>query len=517
MANIFNKWVDNRIEKVLDAKNLNVSEGMNIMMDEDYLMRQNKAFYMADTPELLRFFATNRPKNQIGTNNLFYRVVNGNIPVLHYPLANIITKTMVNLLFNHNPIIEVKSKSKKRSKELTDKLDNILEENNFSELLQKAAEYESYSGAVAFKPILDSEFSDNPILMIYPKEDVDVVKKYDRITEIIFKDYYEVEKDRYVLYTICGMGYIDYALYKINSGNKLKEVSLATLPETAELKRLNFYNNDGTPYNKLMAVYKENKADGRSDYYNLTDDFAAIDEIYSNMINFIRKSKIKTYLPENTLKFDVNGGRKIIPNDYDTDNIILYDSNPEGTKQDVVRDTIDINASIQGYKDAFNNVLLNALSTAGLSPCSVGLDMAGANSSGLALNIRERVSLRTRSEKIKRWKASLEQLSALLLSLSDFTSAQEGLFINEMDEPIEVSFQEYESPTYSEQVTVLSDALNNNLIDLESALKLLYPDKEDKEIELMMIAIEGQLPDEEDIVNEELNNNEKDPEMDENN
>lgn len=511
MANLFNKWVDNRIEKALNAKNLNISEGVNIMIDEEYVKARNKVFYEADTPELLRFFKTKRPKNQMGSNNLFYNVVNGNTPVVHYPLANIITKTMVNLVFNHDPQITVNSKSKKRSKELTDKLNKIYDENNFSDLLQRAAEYESYSGAVAFKPILDSNFSDLPILMIYPKEDVEVVKKYDRVTEILFKDYYEKEKDHYILYTICGKGYIDYKLYKVN-GNKPKEVSLDELEETEGLKRLDFFNNDGTPYEGLMAVYKENKAGGKSDYHNLTDDFAAIDEIYSNMINFIRKSKIKTYLPENTLEFNANTGKKVIPNEYDTDNIILYDSNPEGTKQEIQRDIVDVNASVQGYKDAFNNVLLNALSTAGLSPCSVGLDLAGANSSGLALNIRERVSLRTRSEKIKRWKASLEELSALLLSLTDFTSSQEGLFINEFDEPIEVTFQEYESPTYSEQVTVLSEALNNNLIDLESALRILYPEKDDKAIELMMVTIEGQLPDEEDIVDKELETEDNDEE-----
>jgi len=496
--NIFTRWVDNRIEKALEDRNLNIDPLMTISIDEDYEKKRNKIFYKADSAELLRWFKTHRPKNMIVPTNYFYRCDLNNLPVMHYPLANMITKAMVSLIFEEEPKIT-------SNNEKLDKLiDEIYQENGGIELFQKGAELESYSGAVAFKPIIDPEFSQYPILIPYPKEDIEVIKKYDRLTEIIFKDYYEKNGIDYVLCTICGKGYIDYKLFSLN-GNKKTEKSLEILDETSDLKPLKFYSNDGRPYNKIMAVYKENRNNALSDYHNLTDDFAALDEIYSNMINYIRKSKIKTYLPENTLYQDPKSGKNIIPNDYDNDNIILYDSNPEGTEQKVSRDIVDIGNSIQGYQSAFNNVLLNALMTVGLSPATLGLDISGANSSALALNIRERTSLRTRSEKIKRWKKTLKELTSFLLSLSSLTYIGEKVYIDDFDvELFNIEIPEYEAPTYDQKVQTYSVAIQNNLIDLETALTSLYPDKDETEINIMIANIEGRFPDEEDIIDKEL-------------
>lgn len=503
ISGYINKVVDKRLNQLINGD----INGGSILFDKNYSLEQNKVLYRGDTSEILRWYKTHRPRNAMYTTNLFWRVVTGNAPIQHYPLANIITKTMVNLLFSDNPRVEALSGNLARDKKLNATLDDILKENEFGDLLQRSVELESYSGVVAYKFVMDPDFSDNPIIQAYPKEDIEVIKQYDRLSEIIFKDYYEVKDNKYVLWTICGRGYIDYKLFR--DGKKLEEVSVDTLDETRGLSRLEIMNSDGTPYKDILAIYKENKAGGLSDYNNLYDDFAALDEIYSNMIDFIRKSRIKTYIPETLLDQDVQTGKRSQRNEYDSSDIVLHDSNPAGTTQEVKRDIVDINNSIQGYKDAFNNTLLNALSTAGLSPCSIGLDIAGANSSALALNIRERVSLRTRSEKQKRWTEALEKLAKLLLSLSGAKVVEGKMYLNTYDKDIKVTFPEYETPSFSEQVATLSQALDANLIDLESALKMLYPDKSDEEIELMRFMIEGQLPDEEEIVNRELEKEEE--------
>lgn len=503
ISGYINKVVDKRIQDLIDGNATGT-----ILFDKDFYLEQNKVLYKGDTSEILRFYKTHRPKNQLYTTNLFWRVVTGNLPIQHYPLANIITKTMVNLLFSDNPRIEALSGNMSKDKKLNATLDDILNENNFGDLLQRSVELESYSGIVAFKFVMDPDFSDLPIIQAYPKEDVEVIRQYDRVSEVVFKDYYEAKDNDYILWTICGRGYIDYKLFK--DGKKLEEVSVDTLDETRGLSRLELMNKDGTPYKDILAVYKENKAGGMSDYNNLYDDFAALDEIYSNMVDFIRKSRIKTYIPETLLDQDVKTGRRSQRNEYDSSEIVLHDSNPAGTTQEVKRDIVDINNSIQGYKDAFNNTLLNALSTAGLSPCSIGLDISGANSSALALNIRERVSLRTRAEKQKRWSEALEKLAKILLSLSGAKVVEGKMYLETYDKDIKVTFPEYETPSFQEQVASLSQALDANLIDLESALKMLYPDKSEEEIELMRIMIEGQLPDEEEIVNKELDKEEED-------
>lgn len=501
MANIFNRWVDGRIEKALEERNLNIDPLMTISFDEDYEKIMNKVFYKGNTEELLRWFKMHRPKNMLVPTNYFYRCTLNNLPVMHYPLASMITKTMVNLLFEEDP--EITTDDEK----INDLINDIYAENGGIELFQKGAELESYSGAVAFKPIIDKEFSEYPILIPYPKEDIEVIKKYDKLTEIVFKDYYQKDGKDYVLCTICGKGYIDYKLFIVNGGKK-NEVPLSTIEDLSNLKPLEFFTN-GSKYNKIMAIYKENRPGAKSDYHNLTDDFAALDEIYSNMINYIRKSKIKSYIPENVLYQDPRSGKPVIPNDYDMDNIILHDSNPEGTEQKVARDIIDIGSSIQGYQSAFNNVLLNALMTVGLSPATMGLDISGANSSALALNIRERASLRTRGEKIKKWKETLKEMSAFLLALSSISYDGEKAYIAEFDKELfNIEIPEYEAPTYDQKVQTYSVAIQNNLVDLETALTSLYPDKSEEEIALMIAHIEGRFPDEQDIIENELKNDE---------
>lgn len=499
---ILSKYVDKRIDNYFTDRSIDFHSGLPVIYDKDYIQDCYKLYYnTTDTSQLLYFFKTHYPHYSYFPTNPFYRIADSKMPIIHYPLANLISKTMVNLLFSDIPKISASNDT------YSNTLQQILDDNDFDSLLSTAAEYESYSGAVAFKPVLDPTMSNHVILQVYPKEDVDVIKKYGRVTEIIFKDYYSSGKEKYILYTICGKGYIDYHLKKENNKAVLQDVSIDALPETKGLHKVNFYNTDGTPYDRLTAIYKENKADAKSDYANILDDFASLDEVYSCLINFIRRSKIKTYLPENTLKQDPTTGDKIIPTDYDTDNVILYDNNPEGTEQKIQRDIVDINNSIQGYISSFNNILLNALMTTGLSPATVGLDISGANASAEAINIRERASLRTRSEKLHRWKRALTDLSILCLDFDNITISQGNIYVSEYNDDINIEFAEYESPSFDRQVESLGTALDHNLIDLHTALSLLYPKKTVEEINTMERNINSQFPDTEDIENNEIYSN----------
>lgn len=495
---LISNYVDGRIGKYLNARAIDFHHGLPVILDKDYIEDCYRIFYEAeDTSQLAYFFRTRYPHFQYIPTNNFYRVADSRMPLLHYPLATLITKTMTNLLFSDDPDISADSDAD------TDRLNSILDDNDFPQLLNKACEYESYSGAVGFKPVLDPSVSEHVILQAYPKESMDVIEKYGRPTEIIFKDYYEKDGSKYILYTICGIGYIDYRLKSDRSGNET-DVPLTDLEETSDLRRIDIFNPDGTKYDKITAVYKENKTGAKSDYANILDDFCALDEVYSCLINFIRRSKIKTYLPENALKQDIRTGDKIIPNDYDTDNIILYDSNPEGTDQKIQRDIVDINNSVQGYITSFNNILLNALMTTGLSPASVGLDISGANASAEAINIRERSSLRTRSEKLKRWDKALRDLGMLCLNFDGMKGSNGKAYANGYDGGIHVQFAEYESPSFDQQVNSLGNALDHQLIDLNTALTMLYPKKTPDEIQAMQDAIEKQFPDADDIVDSEL-------------
>lgn len=491
-------YIDKRVANFFENIDLKQKITGKIYNDELYELQENRIWYKANKDTLLRFYKTTRRVNQLYQIQDFYRLTPGNIPIQHYPLADMITKTMVNLVFSEKPTIAFETGNQQRDEELNKILEEIYDDNNISSLIQQAAELESYSGAVAFKPILDPDFSDYPIIMAYPKEDFEVVKKYNRIQAIIFKDYYKKEKQEYVLYTECGIGYITYKLYKMNkNGNEgTEEVPLSTLPETKGLKPLTFRTSDGKPLRQLLAVYKENKTNATSDYSGIIDDFQALDEIYTNMVNYIRKSKVKVYMPENMCKKNEKG-ETIVPSDYDSDYTILYDNNPEGLQQEAKRDVIDIHNTIVGYTEAFNEVLKHAVLNTGLSLSSIGYDISGANASGEALAIREKVSMRTRSEKIHRWDEALQALTRLVVALQTYNVVGDDIHIENMfDYNVLVSFAEYEEPTFDAVVESLAAAKEAGLIDLETALHRLWDDEySEEEIAIMKVNIENEIPD----------------------
>ena len=177
---LIQNYIDKRVANFFDNMDLKTNITGKIYNDELYELQENKIWYKANKDTLLRFYKTTRRVNQLYPIQDFYRLAPGNIPIQHYPLADMITKTMVNLIFSEKPEITIETGNQKTDKKLNQLLEEIYKDNKLSSLLQEAAELESYSGAVAFKPILDPDFSEYPILMAYPKEDIVIEKKYNR-------------------------------------------------------------------------------------------------------------------------------------------------------------------------------------------------------------------------------------------------------------------------------------------------------------------------------------------------
>lgn len=508
--------------------------------DLDYEKAENKAWYLASSGmELLRFYQFNYGRDRLPLRaNQFYYVAFKNIlqdesesnkikmVPIHVDLATQISKTMCKLVFPDRPIISINidETTNKQEKEQEKLLDAILTDNKFDTWIQDAAEKLSYSGAIAIKFNIDKTESEYPIMEAYPKEDFDVKFKYgNRLEAIAFKDYYKGDdKKDYCLYSVYGKGYIDYKLYQVTRKYAIKkEVPLSTLEQTKHLKTIKFYNKDGSEYNKILAVYMENKTGARSDYSGCIDEFMTLDEIRSNLVRFLRSSKVKTYIHDNLL-VQTEDGQVKIPDDYDIDTVIIRDSNPNWTQEDMKRDIVDINNTIQGYKSAYEDILLQVLTGVGLSPATMGFDISGANSSGLALEIRERTTLHTREDRLQRWKQCLTDMSRLLLTyygmivLADSTSYIVPEDTDKLD--FSIIFAEYGRST-TELVDDLVKRLDAQLIDIRTAYQMLYPElTEDERLEMIELAssllpenIEPEVPeDDSDLDIQENNMDEED-------
>ena len=391
------------------------------------------------------------------------------------------------------PEISITTGNVSRDTALNEQLQEIFKSNDALALLQNSAQMESYSGAVAFKFVLDPTFSDYPILIPYAKEDIEISKKYGKILEIVFKDYYKKDGDRtYTLCSVYGRGYIEYKLYEGE-----KEVPLNTIQETKDLENLVVYDSTGKKSNKLLAVYKENKLGARSDFEGCKDDFCAYDEVYTMMMDLIEKGHIMEYIPESLLEKDIKTDTAIVPNVWDRNVVVLRDTNYQDNKEEAKRDIPDISNTITAMKESMNSILTNCLLTAGISPSTVGLDIAGANSSGLALSIREKASIRTREAKITLWTSTLKEIAELLLSYANMKVQGKSIYLAEETNNVYVKFTEYEAfDKLNDLTNVLGNALDNHLMDLDTALSIMnreFYNMDPEDIEIMKMNIEGEL------------------------
>lgn len=498
------------------------------MRDKTFQLSENKAWYEASTGlELARFYKTIKPRDSLPFRyNHFYQIafkdVNSddtirNVPKIfpvHVDFAQQIPKVMSKLVFPKRPSISVRTGNESTDKELQKMLDKMLDENKIELLLNEAAEKLSYSGAIAFRFNLDNMESDYPILEVYPKEDIEIYKRYgNRIDAVIFKNYYRDKTKRYLLYTIYGKGFIDYRLYQTSRdwNNLKKEVELSSLEATKNLKPIQFINSDGTPSNKILAVYMENKVGAKSDYNGMIDEFVSLDEIRSNLILFLRTAKIKQYIHSNLLQ-ENEDGKQLVPDSYDTDTIVVRDSNPNWTESEIKRDIPDIANSVQGYKIAFEDILLQCLTSLGLSPATMGYDLAGANSSALALNIRERMTLHTRESKLQSWTVCLQEIVKMLFVYAFMMQKSDKYVVPDVDyiDSI-ITFAEY-GRDETELVDDLIKRLDAQLIDIYSAYEELYPDKTEEERKAMIELALNLIPEIPEVSNEDYTGEPKETE-----
>jgi hypothetical protein len=255
-------------------------------------------------------------------------------------------------------------------------------------MLQQSAQLQSYSGGVALKLNVDYTLADTPLISAYPREQYKEYKKYG---QTVYIDFYDEYPNNYKLVTRYGRGYITYKLYEGK-----REVVITSIEETKDLKDIVFLDQNGALLNVIFAINIPNRSNNRSDYEGLISSFHALDESYSNMVNYLRKTKPHTFISEDIAPKDAYGKAK--PLNYFDNNITILDSTPEGTNTSIERDVVDI--KVDGYKQSFMAIREAILMSVGLSPSTLGIDGAGANASGEALNIRERASGRSRSEKL---------------------------------------------------------------------------------------------------------------------
>lgn len=443
--------------------------GFITMKEAEYKL--NELYFKANLPELLAFYRVEYPKvmsnpiNQYRTPTFYelapigynrqnekYSEVN-NFTIYHTPFAYTLSKKLTELIFAKAPSVTTQNMTKE-DKEFLEESNKF---NTLPELLMSAGMTESWSGQVAFKVIVDQEFSEYPIIQEYSFNDIIVNTKYNKLVSVIFKDVYEHDNQKYVLFSEYGYGYINYRLIDGDNNDK----PLGTIPELSGLRDLKF----NTPI--MLAVVKKNNGLGQSDYYGLFDDFQAIDEIYSKKMNFIRKVNVKIPKSEKHLVKDEEGNR-LIKSTYDTD-YELYGE--DGTAADLPRVQIpEIDRTINGYNNALEKAYALVASQIGLSRATLlDQDSSGANTSAAAIKVRRINDFKARQNKVLGWDEALTKLFNIQLALKDVKLRGNYLEMNHVDHEYNITFYDSANPQFSDITDEETELLKSDLTDLKSS------------------------------------------------
>lgn len=433
--------------------NFMIQEGMNYEANAF----KNMIWYRGDSYELNQLY-----KQMANYNYSFW----GSVPTvgleirkIHTGLPKIIVNQLVNIVLTDLNIIEFKEVAK------NDLWKDIVKENKFNKLLERATREALVVGDGAFKISFDSNVSELPILEFYSGEKIDIVYDRGRVKEIVFQTNYTVSKTVYTLYETYGFGYVTYKLFRGDS-----EVNLNSIPQTENLMDVTFDKSFcmAVPY----MIYESDKWEGRgqSIFDSKCDNFDSLDETWSQWIDALRAGRAKTYIPEDLLPRNPNTGELLKPSYFDNRYIQTDKCMKENVAStiDTEQPTIPTENYLSTYVTALDLCLQGII-----SPSTLGIDNKKLDNAE-AQREKEKTTLYTRSKII-------EAISDMLPTLVDTIFKAYNTLLKQPveDNVIEVSFGEYASPSFEAVVETLSNP--NTPMSIEAKVDEMWGDSKTEE------------------------------------
>lgn len=359
-------------------------------------------------------------------------------------------------------------------------LDTIDVDNDNWEEIEKAIDFKNVvnnsiidtlvCGDGAFKISVDTFLSPYPIIEFIRADGVEYEQSRGIITAVIFKTFYTVEQNRYVLHERYGKGVIESRLFDDN-GN---ERPLATVPELAGIEPvLNFSGN------YIMAVplkfYSSQKYPGRGKSIfsgGKSDCFDALDEVISQWWDALRMGRVKQYIPESMIPKNPNNGLPISPNKFGNDYISTDAPLVEGVPQKI--EVVQPDIKYEAFVSSYTNALLMCLQGL-VSPATLGIDV-GKMSSADAQREKKDVTGNTRNTITNALEKALPELIEVILKTYDNILEREP-----KDCDVTVSFGEYGAPDFDSRVETIGKAASYGVMSVETQVDELWGSSKDDE------------------------------------
>lgn len=339
-------------------------------------------------------------------------------------------------------------------------------DNKFTKKMEKALKEALYIGDGAFKVTIDTKISEYPILEWYPGEQIEIVRRRDRISEVIFKTPYKDQGRMYVLNERYGYGYIINELYLHD-----KLVDIKSIPATANLADWKFDENIilAVP----LQIYESAKYEGRggSIFDGKLDSFDAFDEAWSQWMDALRAGRAKTYIPECLVPHDPETGRLIKPNMFDN-RYFAADGDMRDKQQNVIntdQPVIPHESYLASYVTALDLCLQGII-----SPSTLGIDVKKLDNAE-AQREKEKATLYTRNAIVEALQETLPDVVATCINAYHLLM---GEGVEDVD--VNIPFGEYANPSFESQVETVGKAKTQGIMSIERCVEELYGDTLDE-------------------------------------
>jgi len=479
-------------------KNKDLFSWKHLFQNDDVFHRElneNMSWYQGNPEQLEYFFKTLYNTYEKGARSPYavaeqqvksWKTVSGDVPRVHSGLPKLATQAFVNMIAGNGYDININD-----DEEQSQRLWDILDENNFDGLLQKAISTESWAGFVYFKISHDLELSDKPIIEVISPFDAKCKTKRGRVQEITFyirEDYGDDEievRERY---------------YLEDERLKVEYRAFIDDEETDLPEKYREYQTD-YPLTFIPAMLKNNTTHnsrfpnypyGESDFTSVQSLFHTLDDLLSQSELEVSNAIAQKFVNQKLIPKQLDGR----PYKFNRNETVV-----EMTSNDMEDDSFDVRKFISilqpeirvdRYDKMIRDTYARILTNMGLSPITVGLpNFESIAASQNSQREREKSTLRTRSKKLKLWKQALETLFENVLRYDDYLNNRA-----EQEYMVDVDFPQYAMPTIDERIATIGQAVQLNIMSIEKAVGELYQDLTDEERVIMVrnIKLENGIP-----------------------
>ncbi len=493
---LLREWISKKVLEIVGLSKTNGPEEENrlTLINDRYKIVQQKLeeaniWYEGDSDELLNYYtkATHidwnyEPWYSRNKRGYFWSISSTEFDIkrTHSGQPRNIVDTLVNLI--GKPEVNAGPKLKKEFP-ITEKLEDILEENSFWEMYATVQmPMTLVEGWGAYKIDWDKDFSDNVIIKYYRAKDVEFIYKDNRIKGIMFKDYYTDGKYNNYLIVETRVNIkkdlvIMKNVFKV-TGDDVTEIDKDNLPD--ELSDLDLDVFKVESYNRLLAVpsifYKDvanNDGYGRSIFTGKFDLFDDLDQCLSQSSNAVRRSTVIEYFNTDYLERDKKTGIPQMPKVYDR-KYIQYVGGKTADGSSNSKDPVQVaqpQLNFAEYSEEEKNILLQII-TGIMSPATLGIDVSRKDNAD-AQREKEKVTIFTRNIIIESETRTLKKLFNQVLEADELMRTGR---IECHDWNISIKYSEFADESFENKLSKLGDAYANGVISDDMYLSKLYGD-----------------------------------------